>query len=106
MPLHCGNCPGNWAFPTARILPVFAVTLPRMMSAVDIVAHTSTSPEPFGRVIVEAMLARKPVIATAAGGAAEIISHGHDGVLVPAVEFTTARGGDPRSACQSRAGQK
>jgi glycosyltransferase involved in cell wall biosynthesis len=29
------------------------------------------------------MLARRPVIATAAGGAAEIISHGHDGVLVP-----------------------
>jgi glycosyltransferase involved in cell wall biosynthesis len=61
----------------------FRSDIARLMSAMDVVAHTSTSPEPFGRVIVEAMLARRPVIATAAGGAAEIISHGHDGVLVP-----------------------
>jgi glycosyltransferase involved in cell wall biosynthesis len=53
------------------------------MAEVDLVAHTSTSPEPFGRVLVEAMLARKPLIAAAAGGAVEIVSHGHDGVLVP-----------------------
>jgi glycosyltransferase involved in cell wall biosynthesis len=53
------------------------------MAEVDLVAHTSTAPEPFGRVLVEAMLARKPLIAAAAGGAAEIVSHGHDGVLVP-----------------------
>jgi glycosyltransferase involved in cell wall biosynthesis len=53
------------------------------MAEVDLIAHTSTSPEPFGRVLVEAMLARKPLIAAAAGGAAEIVSHGHDGVLVP-----------------------
>jgi glycosyltransferase involved in cell wall biosynthesis len=61
----------------------FRNDIARMMAAVDIVAHTSTSPEPFGRVIVEAMLARKPVIATAAGGAVEIISDGQDGLLVP-----------------------
>ncbi len=53
------------------------------MAEVDVVAHTSTSPEPFGRVLVEAMLARRPLIAAAEGGAAEIVSHGHDGVLVP-----------------------
>jgi glycosyltransferase involved in cell wall biosynthesis len=53
------------------------------MAEVDLVAHTSTSPEPFGRVLVEAMLARKPLIAAAAGGATEIVSHGHDGVLIP-----------------------
>ncbi len=61
----------------------FRSDVARIMSGVDVVAHTSKSPEPFGRVIVEAMLANKPVIATAGGGAAEIISHGHDGVLVP-----------------------
>ncbi|MGI4862015.1 MAG: glycosyltransferase family 4 protein [Janthinobacterium lividum] len=53
-----------------------------LMSAVDIIAHTSVAPEPFGRVIVEAMLARRPVIATAAGGALEIITDQVDGSLV------------------------
>lgn len=53
------------------------------MAEVDIVAHTSTSPEPFGRVLVEAMLARRPLVAAAGGGAAEIVTHGCDGVLVP-----------------------
>jgi glycosyltransferase involved in cell wall biosynthesis len=61
----------------------FRTNVAGAMAEVDLVAHTSTSPEPFGRVLVEAMLARKPLIASAAGGAAEIISHGHDGVLVP-----------------------
>ena len=51
------------------------------MRSVDLVAHTSTSPEPFGRVIVEGMMARKPVIASNAGGAAEIIEHGRSGLL-------------------------
>lgn len=55
-----------------------------IMRSVDVVIHSSTSPEPFGRVIVEGMLARKPVIATAAGGALEIVEHGVNGLLVPA----------------------
>jgi glycosyltransferase involved in cell wall biosynthesis len=49
---------------------------------VDIVAHCSTSPEPFGRVIVEAMLAGRPVIATRAGGAAEILTNNLTGLLI------------------------
>jgi glycosyltransferase involved in cell wall biosynthesis len=44
--------------------------------ALDIVVHASTEPEPFGRVIVEAMACGKPVISTALGGAAEIIAMG------------------------------
>jgi glycogen synthase len=39
--------------------------------------------EPFGRVVIEAMSARCPVIATAAGGIPEIIEHGVEGLLVP-----------------------
>jgi glycosyltransferase involved in cell wall biosynthesis len=66
----------------------FRDDIPELMRAVDVVAHTSKSPEPFGRVIVEAMLARKPVVATAAGGAAEIITHLEDGVLVPPGDST------------------
>ena len=60
----------------------FRADIPALMSAVDIVAHTSTSAEPFGRVIVEGMLAGKPVIATRAGGATELISDGETGRLV------------------------
>jgi glycosyltransferase involved in cell wall biosynthesis len=43
------------------------------MRALDIVVHASTQPEPFGLSIVEAMACGKPVIASRAGGAAEII---------------------------------
>jgi glycosyltransferase involved in cell wall biosynthesis len=50
--------------------------------SVDIVAHCLTSPEPFGRVIVEAMLAGRPVIATRGGGATEIVTDNNTGLLV------------------------
>ncbi|MDF3839478.1 glycosyltransferase family 4 protein [Cupriavidus basilensis] len=53
-----------------------------LMHCVDVVVHASVSPEPFGRVVVEGMLARKPVVATAAGGVPEIIEHGVTGWLV------------------------
>jgi glycosyltransferase involved in cell wall biosynthesis len=53
------------------------------MAACDIVAHTSTEPEPFGRVIVEGQLAKRPVVASAAGGAMELIQDGVTGRLFP-----------------------
>ncbi len=61
----------------------FRSDVPALMAACDLVAHTSTAPEPFGRVIVEAMLSGTPVIASAAGGAIELVDHGHTGWLVP-----------------------
>jgi glycosyltransferase involved in cell wall biosynthesis len=61
----------------------FRKDIPRLMRMVDIVLHTSTSPEPFGRVIVEGMLARKPVIATRAGGVCEILADENNGIMVP-----------------------
>ena len=60
----------------------FRKDVPELMLAVDAIAHTSTSPEPFGRVIVEGMLAARPVIATCAGGAAELIEDGVSGLAV------------------------
>jgi glycosyltransferase involved in cell wall biosynthesis len=61
----------------------FRDEVPVLMQLVDVVVHTSTAPEPFGRVIVEGMLARRPVIATNAGGAREIVDDGCTGLLVP-----------------------
>jgi glycosyltransferase involved in cell wall biosynthesis len=46
---------------------------PTLMRAVDLVVHCSTSPEPFGRVIVEALLAGTPVLATEGGASGEIL---------------------------------
>ena len=60
----------------------FRSDVPRLMRLVRIVAHTSTAAEPFGRVIVEGMLARRPVIATRAGGVEEIVDHDRTGLLV------------------------
>ncbi|MEO8879372.1 MAG: glycosyltransferase [Gemmatimonadaceae bacterium] len=51
----------------------FRTDVPVLMRAVDVLIHTSTAPEPFGRVIAEGMLAERPVIATAGGGASEIV---------------------------------
>lgn len=52
------------------------------LNAVDLVVHCSISAEPFGRVIVEASLAGKPVIAARCGGPAEIIEDRVTGILV------------------------
>jgi glycosyltransferase involved in cell wall biosynthesis len=54
-----------------------------IMNALDVVVHASIRPEPFGRVILEAMLLCKPVVAAAAGGVPELIVGGETGVLVP-----------------------
>lgn len=48
--------------------------------SLDVLVHASTEPEPFGLVVVEGMACGLPVIASQAGGAAEIISMG-DGPL-------------------------
>lgn len=61
----------------------FRQDIPALMQACDYIVHPSTEPEPFGRVLVEGLLARKPVIAAAAGGALEIIQDGITGKLFP-----------------------
>ena len=52
------------------------------MAQGDVVVVPSTRPEPFGMVVVEGMALGRPVIATDAGGPAEIITNARDGVLV------------------------
>lgn len=57
--------------------------VPALMRAVDAVVHPSTEPEPFGRTLVEAMLARRPLIAANAGAVPEILEDGRVGLLFP-----------------------
>lgn len=52
----------------------------RLLDAVDVLVHPATR-EPLGRVILEAMAKGKPVVAVNAGGPAEIIRNGVDGLL-------------------------
>ena len=51
------------------------------LSDLDLLLHTSRKPEPFGRVIIEAMAVGVPVIAARDGGVPEILTHGEDGLL-------------------------
>jgi glycosyltransferase involved in cell wall biosynthesis len=51
------------------------------LSAMDVFAHCSEA-EPFGRVIVEAMAAARPVVAFADGGVPEIVVRQETGLLV------------------------
>ena len=50
-------------------------------AAADVIAHTSTLPEPFGRITIEAMMASRPVIAANAGAQPEIVVPGETGLL-------------------------
>ena len=50
--------------------------VPDYMNALDVVLHTSVDPEPFGRVLIEAMSLRKPLIGAAAGAVLKIIDNG------------------------------
>jgi glycosyltransferase involved in cell wall biosynthesis len=55
--------------------------IPLLMQAADIIVHTSVAPEPFGRVVAEGMLSGRAVVASRAGGPAEMIRPGVTGWL-------------------------
>ncbi|HMJ95165.1 MAG TPA: glycosyltransferase [Thermoleophilaceae bacterium] len=59
---------------------------PRAMAdvyaAADLVVNPARFAEPFGRVAAEALVAGRPVVATAVGGIPEVIRDGVDGLLV------------------------
>ncbi len=57
--------------------------IPQVMAALDVLVLPSTEPEPFGRVIVEAMSTERAVIAAAHGGPVESVVHGETGFLFP-----------------------
>ncbi len=56
---------------------------PALLSILDVIVHASIQPEPFGMVLLEAMAAKVPIIATRFGGPIEILDAGNCGALVP-----------------------
>jgi glycosyltransferase involved in cell wall biosynthesis len=65
----------DWRYPPSE--------MPDVHRAIDVMVVASTKPEPFGLTVIEAMATGKPVIATRAGGPAEIVQDGVTGLLVP-----------------------
>ena len=60
----------------------FQKEIAKFWNSIDIAVVPSTEPEPFGLVAAEAMLAKKPVIASNHGGLAEIVIDDVTGFLV------------------------
>jgi glycosyltransferase involved in cell wall biosynthesis len=59
----------------------FRNDVPNYINALDIQVHASIDPEPFGRVLLEAMALSKPLVASNGGAVPEIVVHGHTGLL-------------------------
>ncbi len=57
--------------------------MPAALMLADIVVSASTEPEAFGRAVIEAQAMERVVIAAGHGGAAETVTHGETGLLVP-----------------------
>ena len=53
------------------------------IASLDVLVHASVVPEPFGQVVAQGMASGVPVVATAAGGPAEMIDDGASGFLSP-----------------------
>lgn len=68
---------GRLGFPGYQADPAAAIR------ALDVVVHASTRPEPFGRVIVEALACGRPTIAVLDGGAAELFDDGRTALGCP-----------------------
>jgi len=66
------------------ILPGYTHEIADWMHAADIVVHASTKPEPFGRVLIEAMAVGTPVIGTKLGAVPEMIEDKETGLLYEA----------------------
>jgi glycosyltransferase involved in cell wall biosynthesis len=62
--------------------------VPALMRALDVFVLPSTLPDPLPTVVLEAMAARRPVVATAHGGAVEMVVHGQTGLLAPHHDVT------------------
>lgn len=64
------------------VMPGFCKDVPRLLLGSDVFAIPSLS-EGLGSTIVEALMAKTPVIGSSVEGIPELIKHGHTGLLVP-----------------------
>jgi glycosyltransferase involved in cell wall biosynthesis len=67
--------------------------IPELLAGLDVLVHAPTAPEPFGRVLAEAMAVGRPVVAARCGGIPEVVEDGVTGFLVPSADvgaFTAA----------------
>jgi glycosyltransferase involved in cell wall biosynthesis len=60
--------------------------IPDLLAGLDVLVHTPTAPEPFGRVLAEAMAVGRPTVAARCGGIPEIVEDGVVGLLVPSAD--------------------
>ncbi|MFH0918995.1 MAG: glycosyltransferase [Fibrobacterota bacterium] len=86
---------GTLGVPDRVMLPGYVEDIPSLLAAADLFVLPSEN-EPFGRALVEAMLAGLPCVAFNQGGPAEIILHNETGWLVdersaPALQDALAR---------------
>ncbi len=65
--------------------------VPDLMNGADLVLHASTRPEPFGLVVLEAMVLGRLVIASALGGPLQIVAEGSGWTFDPAQPSALAR---------------
>jgi glycosyltransferase involved in cell wall biosynthesis len=63
-----------------QIIP-FQREIAAALSDLDLLIHGSIKPEPFGRVLIEAMAVGVPVLAARGGGVPEIVTHDENGLL-------------------------
>lgn len=61
----------------------FREDIPEIMASLDIFVLPSILPDSFPTVILEAMAAGKPVVATDSGGASEMVEEGINGYIIP-----------------------
>jgi glycosyltransferase involved in cell wall biosynthesis len=61
----------------------YRADIPRLMALCEVMVHTATEMEPGGRVLIEAMAAGVPLVASKAGGILDIAEDGVQALLTP-----------------------
>ncbi|MGE5221286.1 MAG: glycosyltransferase family 4 protein [Omnitrophica WOR_2 bacterium] len=65
------------------IISPYKENIAQVIAAIDILVLPSIMTEAFPTILLEAMASAKPVIATACGGAEEIVTNQEDGMIIP-----------------------